>query len=249
MTYQPKACEKCGKTYTPSNGNQKRCPECAKVKLTPADAPAPGQVPAPPSPLALRVWDLDRQHLRLHSFNAAPSKPPAWWIASAFDTPAGGWPYSEPLVAECKAAGRHEPHEPDECDVKGCLHDGRIPDPACKCGVYATRSLTVVSDYLRAARAPVLGVVELGGRVIMAEPGRPGYARAEYARVAAVLLIDPGLTVDHRTLGRLAEAYHVPALVPHSVNPDDYRGRIAVTTGVGEEADDFLRGLTEEDSG
>lgn len=194
-----------------------------------------------PSGLAFRVWQLDREHLSLHSFNAAPPKPPAWWVVSAFATPVGGWPHDHPLAAQCKAGHEHEEHEPDECEVPGCDHLGGIPSPGCRCGIYATRSMRVVSDYLRAAREPVLGLVELGGRTIMGEPGHEGYARAQYARVAAILLIDRSLTVDRETLRRLAHAYHVPALAPVSVDADDYRPEIAVTSTVAGEAEEWLR--------
>jgi hypothetical protein len=177
-------------------------------------------------------------------------------VVDAFATPEGGWPVDEPLTATCKRDGKHEPHEPADCGVEGCQHDGRIPDPGCRCGIYATRSLEVVSDYLRTAAEPVLGIVELGGRAIMAEPDHLGYARAEYAAVKAILLIDRSLTVDHATLRRLAEAYNVPALVPHSADPDDYRSLIQVTAAVqsaetedyaatGDEAEEFLKRLTE----
>lgn len=194
-----------------------------------------------PSGLAFRVWQLSRAHLSLRSFNAAPPKPPAWWIVDAFDTPAGGWPTDHPLTAECKLGQEHERHEPDDCEVPGCDHQGGIPAPGCSCGLYATRSMTVISDYLRAAREPVLGLVELGGRTIMGEPGHEGYARAQHARVAAILLIDRSLTVDGETLRRLADAYHVPALRPHSTDADDYRDRITVTSALADQAEEWLR--------
>lgn len=193
-----------------------------------------------PSALALRVWELDREHMSLHSFNAAPAKLPAWWVVSAFATPAGGWPHDHPLVAECKLGKAHEPHEED-CEEDCGGHDPGIPGVRCRCGIYCTRSMTVISDYLRAACQPVLGLVEVGGRVITAEPGHEGYARSQYARVAAILLIDRSLTVDHRTLRRLADAYHVPALVPHSVDPEDYRDGVTTTSTLADEAEEYLR--------
>ena len=106
--------------------------------------------------------------------------------------------------------------------------------------------MSVISDYLRAAREPVLGLVELGGRTIMGEPGHAGYARAQYARVAAILLIDRSLTADQEMLWRLADAYHVPALRPHSVDADDYRREITVTSTMAEDAEEYLRRLQEE---
>jgi hypothetical protein len=195
-----------------------------------------------PSALALRVWDLARQHLVLRSFNARPAQTPPWWIDTAFSEPTGGWPKDRPLVAECKAKGEHTPHLPecrDDCEE----HDGGIPAPGCRCGIYCTRSLGVVSDYLRAANEPVLGLVEMGGRFILAEPGSDGYARGQYARVVAILLIDKSLTIDHPTLRNLAAAYRVPALVPHSTDPDDFRDRITVTSTIADEAEAWLRGL------
>jgi hypothetical protein len=197
-----------------------------------------------PSALALRVWDLNREHLMLRSFNAVLRDPPPWWVASAFSEPAGGWPRDRPLVAECKADGEHTPHTED-CP-EGCEeHDGNIPVPDCRCGIYCTRSIKVVSDYLRQASEPVLGLVEMGGRTIMGELGHPGYARGQYARVVAVLLIDRSLTIDHGTLRKVAEAYRVPALVPHSTDPDKFRDRITVTTALADEAEAWLRGLGE----
>ena len=103
------------------------------------------------------------------------------------------------------------------------------------------RGVAVISDYLRAGREPVLGLVEIGGRVIMAEPGHEGYARSQYARVAAILLIDRSLTVDHETLRRLAGAYNVPALVPHSVDPEDYRDEVTATSTLADEIEEYLR--------
>ena len=125
--------------------------------------------------------------------------------------------------------------------MPGCDHQGGIPAPGCRCGIYATRSMRAVSDYLRAAREPVLGLVEIGGRTIMGEPGREGYARAQYARVAAIFLLDPDLTIDGGTLRRLADAYHVPALRPHSTDADDYRDRITVTSALADQAEQWLR--------
>lgn len=204
-----------------------------------------GDDDAAPSALALRVWEVDRQHLLLRSFNTAPPEPPVWWVGRAFAEPVGGWPKDRPLVAECRAGQPHTPHLP-ECDPETCIdHDGGVPAPDCRCGIYCTRSTKVVSDYLRQARGGALGLVEMGGRTIMGEVGHPGYARSQYARVVAVLLIDRSLTIDHGTLRRLAEAYRVPALVPHSTDPDDFRDRITVTSTIADEAEAWLRELEE----
>jgi hypothetical protein len=194
--------------------------------------------------LALRVWDLDREHLSLMSFNAAPPESAAWWIESAFSQPTGGWPKDRPLEAECKAGREHEPHKPD-CRADCEEHDGGIPAPDCRCGIYCTRDLGVVSDYLRRANQPVLGLIEIGGRTIMAEPDRPGYARGRFARVAAILLIDKALTIDHTTLRNVADAYRVSALVPHSTSAEDYRDRIITATPVADAFEAWLRKETE----
>ena len=192
-----------------------------------------------PSAVALRVWEIDREHLTVRSFNATPAKPPAWWVGPAFATPAGGWPHDHPLVAECKAGKAHEPHE-DDC-LEDCEQHDPIPGTQCRCGIYGTRNLRVVSDYMRAAREPVLGIIEMGGRTIMGEPGHESYARSAMARLAAILLVDRSLSVDHETLRRLAAAYRVPALLPHSTNPDDFRQEITVTSALADETEQFLR--------
>ena len=100
-------------------------------------------------------------------------------------------------------------------------HDDGVPDSSCSCGLYATTDLDVVNDYL-SPDVPVLGIVELGGRTIEATQGY----RAQAARVAAILLIDEVFTLPHGTLKKLAESYRVPAFVPHSTEPEDYRSAI-----------------------
>ena len=200
-----------------------------------------------PSALALRVWDLDRQHLVLRSFNAKPAKTPPWWIDTAFSEPEGGWPKDRPLLAECKKGQEHTEHL-DTCRPDCAEHDGGIPAPNCRCGIYCTRSLAVVGDYLRAADEPVLGLVEMGGRFILAETDSDGYARGQYARVVAILLIDRSLTIDHPTLRNLAAAYRVPALGReqiHSTDPDQFRDQITVTSTIADEAEEWLRRLQE----
>jgi hypothetical protein len=94
----------------------------------------------------------------------------------------------------------------------------------------------VIAHYLQ-RDAPVLGVVELGGRVIPAERGY----RAAIARVAAIFVLDPALTIDVGTLRRLADAYRVPALRPHGIDAGDYREIITVTSTVAGEAAEWLR--------
>jgi hypothetical protein len=182
----------------------------------------------PQTRLALRTWRLDRTSMSVHSLNA-PGKRNANWIAKAMASPAGSWPRGDVLTATCslprpkprRGSGEEEP-EPH----------GRVPDPKCSCGVYATTDLDVISIYLT-KDSPVLGIVELGGRVI---PASNGY-RSAFARVAAILLVDEALTEPHRYLRDLADAYRVPALVPHSVDPEDYRELAGLPTVAGEAAE------------
>ena len=49
-----------------------------------------------------------------------------------------------------------------------------------------------------------------------------GY-RAQAVRVAAILLVDPMFTLSHNTLRKIAAEYKVPALEPHSTDPEKYR--------------------------
>ena len=205
--------------------------------------------------LAFRVWRLHRPTRILLSLNAPQAKTP--WIAAALAAPAGGWPqdggrdgHPRPLVATCDKAhdGDHNHDDGDGDDGDGDDGDGddgttmRRPDPVpgenCSCGIYATTDLDVIDGYLSAA-APVLGIVELGGRVVRATQGY----RAAYARIAAILLIDQHLTLPHAVLEEIASAYQIPALVPHSADPEHYRGRLREGRSVGEEAEDWLRGL------
>ncbi len=189
-----------------------------------------GKVPDyPETSLALRAWRYEPHSLTLRSVNAGGRVGPSSWISAAMASPLGGWPQGEPLEAEC-AKG----HDDDE--------DGNpviAPAEGCSCGIYATTSLAVVNRYLD-ADAPVLGVVELGGQMFDADQGY----RAQYACVAAILLIDPMFTLPYDMLRRLAEAYNVPALVPHSTDPEDYRerlGRQPLAELMGEEAERYLR--------
>ena len=71
----------------------------------------------------------------------------------------------------------------------------------------------MINHYLGrdAWHGPVLGVVELGGRLI---PATQGY-RAAYARIAVILLVDEQMTEQHGFLRDIAAAYQVPALIPH----------------------------------
>jgi hypothetical protein len=115
------------------------------------------------------------------------------------------------------------------CGRKDQEGHGEIPSPGCSCGIYAATDLDVINSYLSTA-APVLGLAEMGGRVV---PGSQGY-RAKAARVAAILLIDEALTLPHASLRRLAKVYRVPALVPHSADPEDYRQHVTKSSLIGE---------------
>jgi len=169
--------------------------------------------------------------MQVRSLNAPMGKR-ANWIAKQMAQPAGNWPCDRPLAATCsfgtprrrrKKGGEEEPEH------------GPVPSPDCSCGIYATTDLEVINGYLSRS-APVLGIVELGGRLI---PATQGY-RAAYARVAAVLLIDEALTEPHGLLRDLAAAYRVPAIVPFSTDPDQYREAVGLPT-VATEAETWLR--------
>jgi hypothetical protein len=178
-----------------------------------------GKVPDfPQTRLALRVWQFDRERLMLRSLNAPHQK--TSWVARAMSAPGGDWPRRQVLSASCRAREKH---------------DDPVPGQECTCGIYATTDLDIISGYLNRA-APVLGVVEMGGRVI---PATNGY-RAAFARVAAILLIDEALTEPHSVLRKLAGAYKVPAVVPHSDRPEDYRD-LTGTPSLAAEAEEYLR--------
>ena len=136
--------------------------------------------------------------------------------------PAGNWPHDKPLAAACAFAGRKPRRKKGEDPEP---EHGPVPAPDCSCGIYATTDLEVINGYL-SRTAPVLGIVELGGRLI---PATQGY-RAAYARVAAILLIDEALTEPHGLLRELAAAYRVRALAPFSCDPEDYREAIGLPT-------------------
>jgi hypothetical protein len=177
--------------------------------------------------LALRVWQFDRAAMAVRSLNSPARKAP--WTAKAMASPTGAWPHDRPLTATCSAP-RRKPKDGDAVE-----DHGPVPGRECSCGIYATTKLEIINTYL-SRNATVLGVVELGGRVI---PATQGY-RAAYARLAAVLLIDEALTEPHRLLRQLAEAYRVPAVVPHSADPEDYRELIGAPS-LAAEAEEYLR--------
>jgi hypothetical protein len=196
--------------------------------------------------LAFRVWRYHAPGKTLLSLNSPTRK--ASWVATALADPAGGWPqdgglggYPAPLTATCSQANK-PPRRVREGEKPEPPH-GPIPGKKCTCGIYATTDLGVIDDYL-GGDAPVLGLVELGGRVI---PARQGY-RAAIGRVAAILLLDESLTLPHPVLSEIAAAYRVPALVPHSRNPKDYRDRLATARSLGDEAEEWLAGMGGKES-
>jgi hypothetical protein len=156
--------------------------------------------------LGFRLWRFDRVRSVLLSVNAGQMVKKPTWIANAISLPHGEWHPGKPMIGRC---------------LRDKKHAGGVPDPDCTCGIYAATELEVVNDYL-CNEAPVLGIVELGGRTI---PATQGY-RSEIGRVAAVLLIDEMFTLEHAVLAKIADRYKVPALVPHSTRPEDYRSDI-----------------------
>lgn len=188
----------------------------------------------PQTRLALRAWMFDRSAMTVQSLNAPQSGRKASWIAKAMASPEGSWPHDRPLAATCPVPPKPRKKKGDEDEDDGPEH-GPVPSPHCSCGIYATTDLDIIHGYLRKS-SPILGVVELGGRVI---PASQGY-RAAYARVAVILLVDEALTEPHKTLRRIAEAYRVPAVIPHSVDPEDYRELAGLSTVAGE-AEAWLR--------
>ena len=184
----------------------------------------------PQTRLALRAWGFDRTLMTVRSLNAPVGGRKATWLAKAMASPAGSWPHDHPLAAACPLPPRKKKKDDEEF-----AEHGPVPAKDCSCGIYATTDLEVINGYLSRS-APVLGVVEMGGRVI---PATQGY-RAAYARVAVILLLDEALTEPHGLLRELAAAYRVPAVIPHSADPEDYRELAGLPT-VGAEAEAWLR--------
>jgi hypothetical protein len=178
-----------------------------------------GKVPDfPQTRLALRAWQIDRAALAVRSLNSPAGRKPSW-IAKAMASPAGNWPHDRPLAAVCPLPPRQKKKDDEEF-----AEHGPVPAKDCSCGIYATTDLEIINGYL-SRTAPVLGIVELGGRVI---PATQGY-RAAYARLAVILLVDEALTEPHAVLRDLADAYRVPAVIPFSVRAEDYRSLIQPT--------------------
>jgi hypothetical protein len=185
----------------------------------------------PQTRLALRAWGLDRTMMAVRSLNAPAGGRKATWLAKAMASPAGTWPHDHPLAAVCPVP----PPKKKKGDEDGEPEHGPVPAKDCSCGIYATTDLKVINGYLSRS-APVLGIVEMGGRVI---PATQGY-RAAYARLAVLLLVDEALTEPHNVLRDLADAYRVPAVIPHSADPEDYRELAGLPT-LAAEAEAWLR--------
>lgn len=211
----------------------------------------------PQTALAFRTWRLSDSN-RLLSINApnltgkAGGSPQQGvrkigWIHRhlADDEGQNGWPIAAPLAAHCGVRGAGAEAIPEH---------GKIPSKECSCGIYATTELKVINSYLGneiymgvAIRGPVLGIVELGGRVI---PATQGY-RARYARVAGILAIDEVFSLTHARLQQIAELYQVPLIKPFSTIPEDYRAAIgqmpAITdpSSVGDELEQWLQDITD----
>jgi hypothetical protein len=206
----------------------------------------------PQTVLAFRTWRLSEDNTLL-SINAPTLTGKAGgngqsgqrrisWIHRQLADPEGqnGWQPGRPLVAHCGRGG----------DVDNKDTHGPIPAKNCSCGIYATTKIEVINQYLGneiiqgtiAIRGPVLGVVEMGGRVV---PATQGY-RAREVRIAAILLLDPVFTLSHSQLKLIAEKYRVPALVPHSLNPEEYRDRLVPETSLEDEVDLLLKDLFDE---
>jgi hypothetical protein len=220
-----------------------------------------GNIPdVPQTALAFRTWRLSEDGSRLLSINAPSLTGKAGgsgnqqtrkvpWIHRAMASDGqDGWPIGGPLVAHCGVHGANAEKNEDH---------GKIPAKGCSCGIYATTSIRVINKYLGneiiqgtiAIRGPVLGIVELGGRVI---PATQGF-RAAFARVAAILLIDEAFSLSSARLKAIADFYRVPAITPHSKNPEDYREDIAQLpemldkSSIGDEAEQWLSELNTQE--
>lgn len=214
----------------------------------------------PQTALAFRTWRLSDSG-RLLSINA-PSltgkaggnanqpRRVAWVHRAMASDGQDGWPVGGPLTAHCGMQGANAEKNEDH---------GKIPSKSCSCGIYATTSIKVINQYLGneviqgtiAIRGPVLGIVEMGGRVI---PATQGF-RAAFARVAGIIQIDEAFSLSGPQLKQIAATYRVPLLKDLSVDPEEYREYIegmpamTDTSGIADEAEEFLMGLGAEEGG
>jgi hypothetical protein len=190
----------------------------------------------PTTYLAWRVWGLDKRTLTLTSTTPAgvsrkdrEAQRESHPLLAGLGDPLGAWPKASEIDPTGALAARcHAPGSDEQTDDWRLIHpEGRVPSPECAgagghgCGIYATTDLGVANRYL-SGQHPVFGLVELTGRVLDCEQGY----RAEFARVAAILMINEALTIDQGMLAKIAEAYSVPTIVPVSLVPEDHRDLI-----------------------
>jgi hypothetical protein len=213
----------------------------------------------PQTALAFRTWRLSESN-KLLSINApnltgkAGGSPQQGmrkigWIHRHLADPEGqdGWPIGELLMAHCGVRGEGAEAIPEH---------GKIPAKECSCGIYATTEIKVINSYLGnemymgvAIRGPVLGIVELGGKVV---PAAQGY-RARFARVAAIIAIPSEFSLTRAHLQQIAELYQVPLLEDISKDPEDYRegiGQMPPVTdpsSIGDELEQWLMNQDGED--
>jgi hypothetical protein len=225
----------------------------------PGDDIGPDGIVVPDVPqtfLAFRTWRLSENN-RLLSINAPALTGKAGgsgnqgvrkigWIHRHLADPEGqdGWPIATPLMAQCGVRGAGAEAIPEH---------GRIPGKDCSCGIYATTSIKVINQYLGneiylgvAIRGPVLGIVEMGGKVVTATQG----FRARYVRVAGIIAIDEVFSLSRAHLTQIAEMYQVPLLEDKSKNPEDYRediGRMPAVTDPSSIGDELEQWLAEQD--
>ncbi|HEV2698974.1 MAG TPA: hypothetical protein VGU90_13335 [Terriglobales bacterium] len=224
----------------------------------------------PQTALAFRTWRVS-EHSRLLSINAPDLTGSAGgkklerkisWIHRQLADSEGqdGWPIGKPLVAHCGRGGKITPWLPGgpvapvvpallgDADPVQPVH-GPIPEKKCSCGIYATTSIDVINQYLGnevifntcAIRGPVMGIVELGGRVI---PATQGY-RAAYARIAAIIAVDAAFSLSKAQLKMIAEIYQVPLVGDLSLDPEEYRDKLVPSTRLADEAEQYLKELLE----
>lgn len=114
------------------------------------------------------------------------------------------WPSGRPMKAACKKskswATLFAYTEPMP------QHDA--PGESCECGVWGLSDVALLASHIERAdkTAPVVGVIEMWGRVVCAEDGW----RGEYARVTALVARNPGHV--RKAESQAAETYGVPIL-------------------------------------
>ena len=140
------------------------------------------------------------------------------------------WRPRRPMVADCEQTPGYL------FDLTHDDGDGTSPDSACKCGIYAVRSLRKLLEmyegtsraYFRfdmERHAAVVGRVKLWGKVI---PAKWGW-RAQYAYPSKLFVVDTlvGRMLDrHRRVRADLENYGIPIA---SIAPDDLLSHAAST--------------------